>query len=215
MNLKDYIIHRSDSFIERLERESGTISLDVDEWGWENFLYTSPKFRQAHIERYFHPHLMVLHITIFPHKDNTHPMFGFDLIGYPRKGVIGAGFLDWSPTYKNIDWTPPKFSQPYNLPDWANGIFSDRFVACVPTKDEYETLFEHAYNMFNKTLLNLDDPSWKTEDKDIIHLITQKQNSYCERQWQNERTFGALKSKVGEEKARYFMQNILFPKVNG
>jgi hypothetical protein len=213
MNLKDYIIHRSDSFIERLERESSIESIDVDEWGWENYLYTSPKFRQAHIERYFHPHLMVLHITIFPHNDNTHPMFGFDLIGYPKKGVIGAGFLDWSPTYKNIDWKPPTFSQPYNLPDWTEGIFSDRFVACVPIKEEYEKLFEHSYNMFNKTLLNLDDPSWKTNDKDIIHLITQKQNNYCERQWKNERTFGALKSKVGEERAHYFMRNILFPKV--
>lgn len=215
MNLKDYIIHRSDSFIERLEREPGTISLDVDEWGWENYLYTSPKFRQAHIERYFHPHLMVLHITIFPHKDNTHPMFGFDLIGYPRKGVIGAGFLDWSPTYKKVKWKPPTFNQPYDLPEWTKGIFSDRFVACVPTKDEYEKLFEHAYSLFNRTLLNLDDPSWKTDDTDVIHFITQKQNTYCERQWENERTFGALKSKVGEERARYFMKNILFPKIDG
>jgi len=214
MNLNDYIIHRSDSFIERLERESGVVPLDVDEWGWENYLYTSPKFRQAHIERYFHPHLMVLHITIFPHHNNTHPMFGFDLIGYPRKGVIGAGFLDWSPTYQNLDWTPPKFEQPYDLPKWASGIFSDRFVACVPTKEEYDKLFVEAYEMFTKTLEQLEDESFQTDDEKIIKKIVKKQNEYCERQWQNERTFGALKSKVGEEKARYFMRNILFPKVN-
>ena len=214
MNLKDYITQRSDTFIQRLEREAGTISLDVDEWGWENYLYTSPKFRQAHIERYFHPHLMVFHITVFPHKNNTHPMFGFDLIGYPRKGVIGAAFLDWSPTYGNIDWKPPVFNQPYNLPDWTAGIFSDRFVACVPQKDEYEKLIENAYSMFNRTLLNLDNNDWKTEDDLVIKQIVEKQNDYCERQWQNERTFGALKSKVGEERAKYFMQNILFPKIN-
>lgn len=215
MNLKDYIIHRSDSFIERLEREPGTISLDVDEWGWENYLYTSPKFRQAHIERYFHPHLMVLHITIFPHKDNTHPMFGFDLIGYPRKEVIGAGFLDWSPTHKKVEWTPPTFQQPYDLPEWTKGIFSDRFVACVPTESEYDKLFVEAYSMFEKTLESINTDEFQTTDEMIIQKVIEKQNTYCERQWQNERTFGALKSKVGEERAKYFMKNILFPKIDG
>lgn len=214
MNLKQYIIHHSDLFIQRLEQESDIKSLDVDEWGWENYLYTSPKFRQAHIERYFHPHLMVLHITIFPHKDSTYPMFGFDLIGYPRKGVIGAGFLDFSPTYKTFEWDPPKFSQPYNLPDWTTGIFSDRFVACVPQKDEYNLLMLKAYQMFNQSLLELESNDWKTDDEEIIKTVIQNQNSYCERQWQNERTFGALKSKVGEDRARYFMRNILFPKID-
>jgi hypothetical protein len=141
-------------------------------------------------------------------------MFGFDLIGYPRKGVIGAGFLDFSPTYETYEWNPPKFTQPYDLPEWADGIFSDRFAACVPTKDEYNLLMLKAFSMFNEALDELNDDKWKTDDEQIIKTIIQNQNSYCERQWQNERTFGALKGKVGEERARYFMRNILFPKVN-
>lgn len=214
MNLNQYITHHSNLFIQRLNEEPDVTPLDVEEWGWENYLYTSPKFRQAHIERYFHPHLMVLHITIFPHHNSTFPMFGFDLIGYPKKGIIGAGFLDFSPTYETYEWNPPNFTQPYDLPDWADGIFSDRFAACVPTKDEYNLLMLKAFSMFNEALEELNDDKWKTDDEEIIKTIIQNQNSYCERQWQNERTFGALKGKVGEERARYFMRNILFPKVN-
>jgi hypothetical protein len=213
MNLNEYIIHNSDFFIERIQREANLVSLDVDEWGWENYLYTSPKFRQAHIERYFHPQLMVLHITIFPHKNNTFPMFGFDLIGYPKRGMIGAGFLDWSPTYGTFDWKPPKFKNKYNLPDWTDGIFSNTFVACVPEEDEYDKLFETAYTMFTETLIEIGNEEYQTKDEEVIKEIVKNQNNYCEKQWQNKRTFGALKSKVGEERAHYFMRNILFPKV--
>jgi hypothetical protein len=50
----------------------------------------------------------------------------------------------------------------------------------------------------------------KVED---INSVIEKQNIYCQIQATNPRTFSALKAKIGEEKARYFMENILFPKI--
>jgi hypothetical protein len=41
----------------------------------------------------------------------------------------------------------------------------------------------------------------------------EKQNTYCKVQASNPRTYSALKALIGEEKARYFMENILFPKI--
>jgi hypothetical protein len=214
MNLIEYITEKSNLFIDRLGKEENLIPIDTNEWGWENYIYKSDTFRWAHIERYFEPHIMVLHITIFPHKNNTHPIFGFDLICYPKKEIIGAAFLDLSTTNSNtVDWIQPKFSQPYNLPEWASDIFSNKFIACIPTKDEYDILLEHAYELFDTTLTNLTKEEWRTNDTKLIEEIAVNQNLYCDRQSKNERTFGALKSKVGEERARYFMENILFPKI--
>jgi hypothetical protein len=68
--------------------------------------------------------------------------------------------------------------------------------------------------------------SWSLEKykwflQDVLYLtqvgdtktIIEKQNRYCEVQSSNPRTFGALKAKIGEERARYFMEQILFPKI--
>jgi hypothetical protein len=213
MNLKEYIIQQSDKFIKRLQSETDITPIETKDWGWENYLYSSPHFRQAHIERYFHDNLMVLHITIFPHKNNTHPIFGFDLIVLPKSDKISAAFLDYSPTYTKLIWVSPQFKEKYELPDWTDGIFSKYFVACRPEEDEYQTLFDTALNMFDKTLKNVKSHIYITDDSSIISKIVDKQNTYCERQWGNKRTFGALKSKIGKEGAEYFMKNILFPKI--
>jgi hypothetical protein len=99
------------------------------------------------------------------------------------------------------------------LPEWTDGIFSKYFVACRPEEDEYQTLFDTAYNMFDTILNRSKSDMYITEDDDIIKIITEKQNLYCERQWNNKRTLGALKSKVGKERAEYFMKTILFPRI--
>jgi hypothetical protein len=46
-----------------------------------------------------------------------------------------------------------------------------------------------------------------------VDYIKAAQNRYCEQQQKNERTYNVLKAKLGEEKAKYFMENILFPKI--
>jgi hypothetical protein len=51
------------------------------------------------------------------------------------------------------------------------------------------------------------------ENLSRINYIVEAQNRYCENQQKNERTFSVLKAKLGEDRARYFMNTILFPKV--
>ena len=52
------------------------------------------------------------------------------------------------------------------------------------------------------------------EALDRVDYIVAAQNRYCENQQKNERTYNVLKAKLGEEKAKYFIDNILFPKLN-
>jgi hypothetical protein len=152
-------------------------------------------------------------MEFFINKNSTLPIFGFDLIVLPKSDKISAVFLDYSPTYDEVIWIAPQFKEKYELPEWTDGIFSKYFVACRPEEDEYQTLFDTAYNMFDTILNRSKSDMYITEDDDIIKIITEKQNLYCERQWNNKRTLGALKSKVGKERAEYFMKTILFPRI--
>ena len=52
-----------------------------------------------------------------------------------------------------------------------------------------------------------------TDDVSEIEQIIARQNIYCEHQASNKRTMGALTANIGEEKARYFMTEVLFPKI--
>jgi hypothetical protein len=47
----------------------------------------------------------------------------------------------------------------------------------------------------------------------IQRLVVEAQNYYCEQQSKNERTYNVLKAKLGEERAKYFMDTVLFPKI--
>jgi hypothetical protein len=51
------------------------------------------------------------------------------------------------------------------------------------------------------------------EKTDRVDYIIAAQNRYCDNQQKNERTFNVLKAKLGEVMAKYFMENILFPKI--
>jgi len=52
-----------------------------------------------------------------------------------------------------------------------------------------------------------------TSESTELEDIFQNQNAYCRHQADNPRTFGALKTEIGEEKARYFMSKVLFPEI--
>ena len=61
--------------------------------------------------------------------------------------------------------------------------------------------------MYNKILNGAKESEYRSE------YIVAAQNRYCENQQKNERTYNVLKAKLGEERAKHFMQNILFPKI--
>jgi hypothetical protein len=125
--------------------------------------------------------------------------------------VTGA-YMDLSPilaTYpfdEGIDFRERK-----KIPEWAT-VFSDRFIMIKPESDDEFIRFcdwvVDKYNWYLNSLLWLEK---KTED---IEGVIEKQNTYCQVQASNPRTYSALKALIGEKEAKYFMENILFPKID-
>ena len=214
--LKDRIFHHSEKFKNLIESQEGVEMIDTDDYGWENYRYENDKFRLAHVERYSHSGLEVVHITCFPRENSKAPVFGFDVVGYQNdeKGMskISGVFIDWSPILTQDKWHDTTWNKDRKLPYWAT-VFSDDFIAVRPTEDEYEKVFEVGFEAFEKYMDRLNSDVDLTDDVSEIEQIIARQNIYCEHQASNKRTMGALTANIGEEKARYFMTEVLFPMI--
>jgi hypothetical protein len=189
--------------------------METDDYGWENYRYESPLFRLAHVERYSHMGLEVVHITCFPRENSKAPVFGFDVVGYQNDekemSKISGVFIDWSPVMYEEKWHDSKWNKDRKLPVWAT-VFSKDFIAVRPTEDEYEKVFEVGFTAFEKYIEKLNSKEDLTDNIEEIQEIIEKQNIYCEHQDSNKRKFGALKANIGEDKAKFFMEQVLFPK---
>ena len=187
----------------------GGIEIPTEDFGWVNKRYIGDNYRMAHIERYSDKNLEVLHFTCFPNPIYQHPIFGFDIITTDKKPL--AAFMDWSPVDNSSSYKCDyKFEKPYPLPDWAKIIFSSTPLAIIPNDNEMEKLAQVVTDSFEIYLNTLNSSK---EDLSRINYIVAAQNRYCENQQKNERTFSVLKAKLGENRARHFMNTILFPKV--
>jgi phycocyanobilin:ferredoxin oxidoreductase len=185
------------------------IKIPTEDYGWSNIRFVGDTFRMAHIERYSDSNLEVLHFTCFPLPTLTSPIFGFDIITTDKRPL--AAFADWSPvcdstTYEFTD----SFEKPYPLPDWAKRIFSPTALAIIPNDIEIDKLISAVIESFESYMVLL----YNSEHKpDQLESIVAAQNKYCENQQKNERTFNVLKAKLGEDRARHFMTEILFPNI--
>ena len=192
-----------------VEKAPNCQPLHTDDYGWENHRYESKHFRLAHVERYADGKIEVLHFTTFPHKWSPEPIFGFDVITTEK--IITGAYMDLSPilnTYPFDEGMDIGGRKP--IPEWAT-VFSDRFIMIKPESDEEFIRFcdwvVDKYDWYLNSLL------WLEKKTDGIEGVIEKQNIYCSVQASNPRTYSALKALIGEEKARYFMENILFPKI--
>ena len=214
--LKERIFHHSEKFKNLIEAQDGVEMIETDDYGWENYRYENDRFRLAHVERYSHSGLEVVHITCFPRENSKAPVFGFDVVGFQneeeQRSKISGVFIDWSPILTHDKWHDTTWNKDRKLPYWAT-VFSDDFIAVRPTEDEYEKVFEVGFEAFEKYMERLNSDVDLTEDIFEIEQIIEKQNIYCEHQASNKRTMGALTANIGEEKARYFMTEVLFPKI--
>lgn len=183
--------------------------IPTEDFGWSNKRYKSNEFRLAHIERYSDKNLEVLHITCFPTELYQHPIFGFDVICTQKKPL--AAFMDWSPVDNTLSsYVPYEFETKYPLPDWAKIIFSSTALSIIPNDNELVKLSEIVTNNFEQYIQILKG-SKKSEYR--TEYIIAAQNRYCKNQQKNERTYNVLKAKIGEERAKYFMEKILFPEI--
>ena len=188
---------------------SGGIEIPTEDFGWTNKRYVGDNYRLAHIERYSDSNLEVLHFTCFPNPTFQHPIFGFDIITTDKKPL--AAFMDWSPVDNTTRIkTGFKYEKDYPLPDWAKIIFSDTPLAIVPNDSEMNTL---SFDVTQNFEIYLDILNNSKESLDRVDYIVAAQNRYCENQQKNQRTYNVLKAKLGEERAKYFKTNILFPKL--
>lgn len=210
MNYKLYLDYLADRFQTIITSVENTTILDTEDFGWVNHRYKSDSFRMAHIERYADDKVGVLHITTFPPQWSPEPIFGFDIIT-TQNSVIGA-YMDFSPGLKTYKFTEGiTFEDRKPIPEWAT-VFSDEFLTLKPKDDnEFMRFCDWAVQKYQWYLDILTEKSmveWEDE-----HDVIKIQNNYCKVQSTNPRTFNVLKAKIGEERAKYFMEEILFPKI--
>jgi phycocyanobilin:ferredoxin oxidoreductase len=212
MQVDSLIDEYSSKFINTISNLKNVKEIPTENWGWDNHRWESDNFRLAHVEVYNLDNLKVLHTTVFPHKNNTSPIYGFDVICSTKQNSIIGAFIDLSPTISD-EWEHTFSSTSTRiLPEWAD-MFSENFIALKnPTVDEWENIFQFAYNLFLEYMNIL--PIFNTDDDNLITTVMEAQNYYCHQQQQNKRTFGALKSKIGNDRAKLFIETILFPKIN-
>jgi hypothetical protein len=205
MSYRSYLDYLAKTIEWHIRYSSDVQTLDTEDFGWYNSRYTSDIFRMAHVERYSDDKIEVLHVTTFPHHWSPEPIFGFDVICTDGK-VVGV-YMDLSPGITEYPFDEGMiFEERKPLPEWAT-VFSDRFILLKPKDDiEFGRFVSWTLHTYKWYLAQL-HKKIVGNPEEIIPI----QNNYCKVQSSNPRTYSVLKSKLGEERAKYFMTNILFP----
>lgn len=205
--------------IEQRFQQTGTqVSGNESKYNWYNAIYTSSRYRRAHIEivdnRESHK-IYILHCTIFPHFNDPSPIWGFDAVCGPNK-ITGAfhdfssggqhdhHMMNWfAEETKNYRWRKPR-----ELPFWAKQIFSSSMIAAGNVQEGEE--LNDLYSVALKSLdYYLKDIGLTQESGADYHMA---QNRYCFYQKQNPHVVNSMVS-MGVEKTliESFIQEILFP----
>jgi hypothetical protein len=190
------------------------------EFNWHNALWTSNRYRRAHVEivdfRETHK-IYILHCTVFPHFNDPSPIFGFDAVCGPNK-ITGA-FHDFShagdPTSFMYLWFKAKvngleWNKPRQLPEWAQQIFSPAMVAAgnLQEDSEIDQLCTTAKTTLDFYLSKVGHDQQSGSD---FHMA---QNRYCHWQKQNPHVIKSMVSMgVPEPVMKQFVNRILFPEV--
>jgi phycocyanobilin:ferredoxin oxidoreductase len=188
--------------------------------GWVNRVWTSDAYRRAHVDvvdARESKGLWMMHCCIFPHIQNSAPIFGFDVIA--GKNKITGCFIDYSPTadkqHPMIDYFAEEVSRyewhkPRALPDWAQRIFSPHMVAAgnVSNEDELAQITSLAHILVNHYTETVG------ETNNTVVDTTFEQNFYAQNQKQNPHTPKVMASLgLDEEDVRVFIQECLFPEI--
>jgi hypothetical protein len=189
-------------------------------YNWYNSLYTSPRYRRAHVEivdnRQTHK-IYILHSTVFAHFNDPSPIWGFDAVCGPNK-ITGA-FHDFSaagdPEHSMIKWFAAESAQlewnkPRELPAWARQIFTPHMIAAGNVNDgaELDALCDMALRSLDYYLTNVGNTQTAGAD---YHMA---QNRYCYYQKQNPHVIKSMVTMGVEETTMHqFVNEILFPEV--
>lgn len=190
----------------------------TDQYSWHNELWTSDRYRRAHVEvvdkREEHK-IFILHVTVFPHFNDPSPIYGFDAVCGPNK-ITGA-FHDFShagdPQSFMYLWFKARvheleWNKPRKLPEWAQQIFSPAMVAAGNLQDEAEIdqLCSTALTTLDFYLKNIGLEQQSGAD---FHMA---QNRYCYYQKQNPHVVNSMVAMdIPKPVIQQFVSEILFP----
>lgn len=184
----------------------------------ENRCYQTPQFRKLHLElAKVGNNLDILHCVMFPRPEYPLPMFGCDIVA--GKAGVSAAIADLSPTSPEKTLSEnyrlelaalpsSKFSQPRELPSWAD-IFSEFCLFVRPQNNAEEQDFLQRTSSFLKIHCQ------QAVQAKPVSLQQQKlylagQNYYCTKQQQNDKTRRVLEKAFGPDWAEYYMKSVLF-----
>jgi len=188
--------------------------------GWVNRVWTSDKYRRAHVDvvdARDSKGLWMMHCCIFPHTHNSAPIYGFDVIA--GKNKITGCFHDYSPTvdkqHPMCQWFTDEvakleWKKERKLPDWAERIFSPSMVAAGNVSDETE--LQQITDLAKITTAHYLETVEDTNN--TVVDTTFEQNYYAQNQKQNPHTPRVMVSLgLSEEDVQVFIQDCLFPEI--
>ena len=184
----------------------------------ENRCYQTREFRKMHLElAKIGNNLDILHCVMFPRPEYPLPMFGCDIVA--GKAGISAAIADLSPTspekalsrtYKQELRELPKnkFSQPRELPSWAD-IFSEFCLFIRPNN----AMEEQEFLRYTEIMLRVhcqQAVAAKPLSPQEKELYLAGQKYYCNKQQKNDKTRRVLEKAFGPDWAEYYMESVLF-----
>lgn len=220
----DALIQIQDTFINEFSKTGTEVQepgMDrFNQPGWVNRVWSSKTYRRAHIDvvdARASKGLWMMHCCVFPHLDNSAPIFGFDVVA--GKNKITGCFVDYSPTagldhpmieYFKEEVSRYEWHKPRALPEWAQRIFSPSMIAAGNVSDEEEisqisSLANILINHYLETVGETAGQAINTKDA---------QNYYAQNQKQNPHTPKVMVSLgLSEEDVKVFVQDCLFPEI--
>jgi hypothetical protein len=208
----------SELYIEIARHNREIETKELDKYPWTNRIFRGDRFRRGHLEVLDvieQKKMWIMHICIFPHLDDSSPIFGFDVICGANK--ITGVFLDFSMADENHPmnkWFRNRtadlvWKKDRELPDWGKRIFSPNMIAAgmVNTDNELEQVIDAAKDCM---IYYLNNVGWTVGNMNYAS----NHNTYCINQKQNVHTSRFLVNcGYKEEDIKNFIDNHLFPEV--
>lgn len=173
--------------------------VEIEDFGWENYVWTSEKFKWAHLQKFYTEKVSILHCVVMPHKNTNAPIYGFD-VNELTGNLIGM-FLDLTPVDDQEYYLPPA-GESRPVPTWGD-FFSTNFVCCKPEPEDLYLGVDTLKKYVNSVLPG----SITGED------YQKSQQRYIDGQKRNPQTYRMLSKHVGADTARRYIDTILFPNV--
>ena len=188
----------------------------------ENRCYQTPQFRKLHLElARIGKNLDILHCVMFPRPEYGLPIFGCDIVS--GRGQVSAAIVDLSagtdagaltPAYARALATYAQkgkgfgYTQPRELPDWGQKIFSDFCCFVKPTTPQEEQQFLEQTQTYLK--VHVQQAVQRESNLELVQDFLERQRYYCQQQQKNDKTRRVLEKAFDAQWAERYMTTVLF-----